>query len=95
MYKEISKIEEYAQENHMKLKFKKSTFMLFNPTDKFDFEPNYENEDKEIETVEEMKLLGLKVTNDLKWKANSENMTKKAYATCLDVDGEKTETKRS
>ena len=34
----------------------------------------------EIETVEEIKLLGLMVRNDLSWKANTDAMTKKAYS---------------
>ena len=33
----------------------------------------------EIETVDQMKLLGLILTNDLKWKQNTDFMTKKAY----------------
>ena len=32
-----------------------------------------------IETLEEMKLLGLVIRNDLSWKSNTEQMTKKAY----------------
>ena len=33
----------------------------------------------EIETVEEMKLLGLIVRNDLSWSSNTEEITKKGY----------------
>ena len=40
----------------------------------------YQNliEVKSIEIVEEMKILGITVSNDLKWKANTTEMTKKA-----------------
>ena len=34
----------------------------------------------EIETVEEMKLLGLIITNDLSWTRNTEEMTRKGYS---------------
>ena len=80
VYEQIQQIEEYAVVNQMKLNSKKSKFMVFNPTDNFDFEPHYEVEGKEIETVEQMKLLGLIISNDLKWKPNTDNMIKKAYA---------------
>ena len=53
--------------------------MLFNPTESFDFIPNYELEGKQIETQEEMRILGLTLSNDLKWRTNTENMTMKAY----------------
>ena len=54
----------------------KTKFMLFNPTLSFDFVPLYKIQDKELETVEEMKLLGLILRNDLSWKSNTENMVK-------------------
>ena len=38
-----------------------------------------EAEGKSIETVEKMKLLGLIITHDLKWRANTVEMVKKAY----------------
>ena len=53
--------------------------MLFNPTVNYDFVPDLKIDDIELETLDEMKLLGLTITNDLSWKANTENMTKKAY----------------
>ena len=32
-----------------------------------------------IEVVKEMKLLGVIITDDLKWQVNTANITKKAY----------------
>ena len=80
VYDEIRKVQDYAMDNEMKLNAKKSKFMLFNPTLNFDFIPEVTLENKEIETQEEMKLLGLTLTNDLSWNSNTENMTKKAYS---------------
>ena len=53
--------------------------MLFNPTLNYDFVPSFEVEGRAIETKEEMRLLGLVLRNDLSWKSNTEQMTKKAY----------------
>ena len=72
-------IKIYATENGMKINHKKSKFMVFNPTLNYDFIPEYESEGYKIETVEEMKILGLVVRNDLKWRSNTEGMIRKAY----------------
>ena len=69
-----------SEQNQMKLNLSKPKFILFNPTINFDFVPEYEILGKDIETVEEMKLLGLIVSNDLSWKSNTEHMIKRANA---------------
>ena len=63
----------------MKLNVKKCKFMVFNPTQNHDFEPDLEIEGSQIETQDEMKLLGLTVSNDLSWKSNTAQMVTKAY----------------
>ena len=63
----------------MKLNFFKTKFMLFNPTLNYDFVPSFEVEGRDIETKEEMKLVGLVLRNDLSWKSNTLQMTHKAY----------------
>ena len=42
VYEQLLKIQEYASDNDMKLNCKKSKFMLFNPTQNFDFVPEFE-----------------------------------------------------
>ena len=79
VYKQISEIQKYAMSNKMKLNLNKCKFMLFNPTNNYDFIPELEAEGQSIETVGKMKILGMIVTDDLKWRANTENMTKRAY----------------
>ena len=64
----------------MKLNFSKTKFITFNSTINFDFEAGLTLGDKEIESVDQMKLLGLTVTNDLKWRTNTHEMVKKAYS---------------
>ena len=72
-------MEQYALDNEMKINSDKSTFILFNPTKTFDFIPDCEINGKKIDTNEEIKILGLTLQNDLKWKSNTNNMTRKAY----------------
>ena len=79
VYSQVLEIHQYARNNNMKLNLDKCKFMLFNPTKHFDFIPELDMEGKSIETVENMKILGIIVSNDLKWKENTLEMTKKAY----------------
>ena len=53
--------------------------MIFNPCCK-DFMPELVLGGFHLEVVEEMRLLGLIVTPDLKWTANTENIVKRAYS---------------
>ena len=55
--------------------------MLFNAARQYDFMPEIKVRDEiqNIEVVEEFKLLGVKITSDLKWDANTISITKKAY----------------
>ena len=64
----------------MKMNFAKTKFISFNPTINFDFEARLDINGKEIETVDEMKLLGIKNTNDLKWRKNRDELTRRAYS---------------
>ena len=80
VYNQILKIKEYADENQMMINFPKTKFLLFNPTKIYDFIPELTMDGHEIETVEEMKLLGLIITNDLSWTRNTEEMTRKGYS---------------
>ena len=53
--------------------------MLFNTSIKYDFEPNIEVNGEQLEVVSKMKLLGVIVTNNLKWYENTAFITKKAF----------------
>ena len=58
----------------MRLNNAKTKFKIFNRTINFDFLPDYEIDGKQLETVDEMKLLGVTITSDMKWKANTDNL---------------------
>ena len=53
--------------------------MLFNTQKVRDFNPTMYIENTHIEVVEELKLLGVKITSDLKWNSNTEYITKRGY----------------
>ena len=71
----------YAETNQMKLNCEKTKVMLFNAAKHNDFMPEIKvkDENQNIEVVEEFKLLGIMITSDLKWDANTNSITKKAY----------------
>ena len=79
VFKNLIATNQYAQVNEMKLNFKKTKLMIFNNAKTMDFMPNFEVEGKEIEVVEEMRILGLIVRTDLKWSSNTEHILEKAY----------------
>ena len=72
--KQLMETKLYADENKMKINYSKTKFILFNPCNSKDFLPSLELEGKPIELVEEMKLLGLVITSDLSWSANTNYM---------------------
>ena len=79
VYDQIFQIKEYSETNGMKLNLSKTKFMLFNPTENYDFVPNLTIDGITLETSDEMKLLGLTIRNDLSWKSNTCSLIKRAY----------------
>ena len=63
----------------MKLNLKKTKFMLFNQCRSLDFMPTLTLEGNEIEVVEEMKILGVIITSDMKFSKNSEYIIERAF----------------
>ena len=63
----------------MKINKEKTKFMLFNTARKRDFIPKFQIEGKDIETVDQLKLLKVLITDDLKWNANTAYITKRGY----------------
>ena len=76
---QLDELAIYANANEMKINQKKSKAMLFNTSHKNDFSPELEIDGVVLEVVEKMKLLGVMLTSDLKWRENTEFITKKAY----------------
>ena len=76
--KQLDQIRNQTNENQMKLNFKKTKIMVFNPCKSLDFKPEISLDGKELEIVNEIRLLGLIIRSDMKWNANTLNMVKKA-----------------
>ena len=71
---QLKHISEYAATNGMKLNYKKTKLMLFNPCTSKDFVPSACLDGRDIEMVEETRLLGLVLRSDLSWSSNTESI---------------------
>ena len=77
---QLNRLHEYAIDNEMKINIKKSKIMLFNAAKTRDFSPEMIIENQTLDVVEELKLLGVIITTDMKWHSNTDYITKKSYA---------------
>ena len=75
---QLIKTEEYALENQMQINCKKTKVMVFNPCWSKEFQPELELGNDQLEVVDEMRLLGVIVTSDVKWASNTEHIVKRA-----------------
>ena len=67
--------------NKMKINESKSKIMIFNKSRKYDFPPEFAFKNGEIlECLEETRLLGIHLSSDLKWQANSRAIYIKAMS---------------
>ena len=71
VYKQLISTIHYAENNDMKVNFKKTKLMIFNTGRSMDFMPDLQVNGHEIEVAEEMKILGLIIRSDMKWSSNS------------------------
>ena len=77
----LTKVENFTFKNKMKINESKSKIMIFNKSRKYDFPPEFAFKNGEIlEYLEETKLLGIHLSSDLKWQANSRAIYIKAMS---------------
>ena len=62
----------------MKLNQKKTKVMIFNWTDNYQFTTKLKLNEEDIEVIDETKLLGVMISNDLKWEKNTQYLVQKA-----------------
>ena len=74
VFDQLGKISQYASDNGMRLNYKKTKFILFNPCTSKDFLPEFTLDGHEIEAVDETRLLGLVIRNDLSWSSNTDSI---------------------
>jgi hypothetical protein len=80
VHKEVQNLLAYANAHEMQINTRKTKLMLFNPSRTVDIQPEMIIDNEEIEMLEEMKLLGVVITSDLKWRSNTKYITERGYA---------------
>ena len=78
--KNIEDIEEWTKNKQMKLNGRKSCGMIFNFTQKYQFTSRITMQGQPLEIVDHTKLLGVILTNDLRWSRNTDFIIKRANA---------------
>ena len=74
----LETISNWTRNQKMALNKKKCKSMFFNFSRNYQFSSRLKIDNEIIETVQEIKLLGTTITNDLKWAKNTEKIVKKA-----------------
>ena len=77
VFKQLIEIQNYAESNKMKLNIQKTKLMLFNPCKTKDFMPEIRVNQNRVELIEQTKLLGVILSSDLSWAANTEYIVKR------------------
>ena len=80
MQENLRNIEDWTERKKMKLNTKKSCGMVFNFTNNYQFTSRLTLDGGPLKLVEETKLLGVILTNDLKWSKNTDFLIKRANA---------------
>ena len=74
----INKILEWTNKQKMILNQKKTKVIIFNFTNKYQFTTKLKMNNEYLEVVNQAKLMGVIITNDLKWDSNTQYLVKKA-----------------
>ena len=77
--KYLDYIDNWTDNQKMKLNIKKTKNMIFNFSKKFKFSTQLSVKNENIELIKEAKLLGTFITDDLRWNKNTAEIVKKAY----------------
>ena len=76
----INTIDQWSDNQKMILSQKKTKIMLINFTKNYQFSTRLQLKNNNLEIVRETKILGMILTDDLKWDANCSYLIKKFYA---------------
>ena len=74
----LKEINRWTEDNKMRLNEKKTLNMVFNFTKDHQFTSEIVLKNEKLETVNQTKLLGVIITNDLKWHENTKYVVKNA-----------------
>ena len=76
----LDKIQDWTYKKKMKLNVQKTDYMIFNFSKEYQFNTRLKLEDTLLNQVHSKKLLGLIISDDLSWKANTASLVKRAYS---------------
>ena len=76
----LARISCWTDEKKMKLNTDKTNYMVFNFSKKFQFNTRLRLSEQKLDQVHQAKLLGLIIRDDLSWKANTAELTRRAYS---------------
>ena len=76
----MNQISNWTNENQMQLNNKKTKIMIFNFTHNYQFTTRIFIQESLLDIIDEIKLLGVTVTSDLKWNQNTNTLVRKSYA---------------
>ena len=74
----LEKISDWTKRKQFKLNTKKTQNIIFNYSKNYQFSTDLKLEGDVIETVQETKLLGTIITNDLNWNRNTQSIVKQS-----------------
>lgn len=82
LQEQLDSLETFSSSKLLKIKERKTSIMKFNFSRKTDFPPEFSIRgfNDQVEVISETRLLGIILTNDLKWGANTAFICKKAYS---------------
>ena len=76
----LERIQKWTEKQKMILNQKKTKCMIFNFTENYKFTTRLQMNNENIEVVKQAKLLGVIISDDLKWDENTKYLVKKAYS---------------
>ena len=79
---QLNHLENYVKKHQMKINEDKTKIILFNNSKKWDFTPSVSlgNKSIELEVVNQIKLLGIVITSDMKWHENTSQLCRKGFS---------------
>ena len=78
--KHLDNIANWTEMNKMELNVNKTKVMCFNFTNNFQFSTRLKMSDSTLEIIDQAKLLGVIITKDLSWDANTQSLVRRANA---------------
>ena len=80
MIRQLQHLTDFTLKNQMKINTKKTVLMTFNRCRNYDFQPEVYLDNQLLDVVETVKLLGIMISSDMKWKKNTDYILKSTYS---------------